>query len=80
MVRPDYEVKEFTQQEKVNNWVRKPRDYELAMSDWTQLPDSPLSAAKKAEWAEYRQKLRDMTTQYANIQSPSEIVPPTKPN
>lgn len=33
----------------------------LNNSDWTQMPDSPLSAEKKAEWAVYRQALRDMT-------------------
>lgn len=80
IVRPEYQVLEFTQEEKVNNWVRKPRDFELARSDWTQLPDAPLSQSKKAEWAAYRQQLRDMTVQYANIQDPSEIIPPTKPN
>ena len=31
-------------------------------SDWTQMPDSPLSESKKAEWATYRQALRDITT------------------
>ena len=35
----------------------------LSESDWTQLPDSPLSTEKKAEWATYRQALRDMPTQ-----------------
>ncbi len=29
-------------------------------SDWTQLPDSPLTDSKKAEWATYRQALRDL--------------------
>jgi Phage tail assembly chaperone protein len=33
----------------------------LAASDWTQLPDVPL--ATKSAWVEYRQKLRDLTTQ-----------------
>ena len=32
----------------------------LSGSDWTQLPDSPLSSTKKAEWATYRQSLRDL--------------------
>lgn len=48
----------------------------LLDSDWTQLPDSPLNDAKKAEWAMYRQELRDllMTT------DPDAIVWPTKPS
>ena len=35
----------------------------LVNSDWTQLPDVPLSAEKKAQWATYRQALRDITDQ-----------------
>lgn len=35
----------------------------LKDSDWTQLPDSPLSTEKKTEWATYRQVLRDMPAQ-----------------
>ena len=31
-------------------------------SDWTQMPDSPLSESKKTEWATYRQALRDLPT------------------
>ena len=43
--------------------VRAERDGLLAQSDWTQMPDSPLTAAKKTAWAVYRQSLRDITTQ-----------------
>lgn len=45
----------------------------LAESDWTQLPDSPLSAGDKIAWATYRQKLRDLpstTTNYFNVNWP----------
>ena len=35
------------------------RNNELMISDWTQANDSPLSDSKKAEWATYRQQLRD---------------------
>jgi hypothetical protein len=45
--------------------ARKYRDELLAASDWTQMPDSPLSEEKKAEWAEYRQALRDITADEA---------------
>jgi hypothetical protein len=31
-------------------------------SDWTQMPDSPLSDSKKTEWRTYRQSLRDLPT------------------
>jgi|TARA_R100001460_G_scaffold84318_1_gene125571 hypothetical protein len=40
---------------------RARRNRKLADSDWTQAPDSPLSETKKAEWATYRQALRDLT-------------------
>ena len=52
-------------------------DILLKESDWTQLPDSPLSAEKKAEWAAYRQALRDLpinadtSLQYKDIQFPT---------
>ena len=39
---------------------RYDRDELLADCDWTQMPDSPLTDAKKQEWAVYRQQLRDM--------------------
>jgi|TARA_E500000305_G_C3882242_1_gene170301 hypothetical protein len=46
-----------------NEWrvdtMRNHRDMLLAESDWTQYADSPLSDSKKAEWAVYRQALRD---------------------
>ena len=40
--------------------VRVKRDRELAASDWTQMSDSPLSAAKKKLWADHRAALRDL--------------------
>ena len=40
--------------------LRQKRDLRLAGSDWTQMADSPLSNSKKAEWATYRQALRDL--------------------
>ncbi len=39
--------------------MRSKRDSLLLQSDWTQFADSPLSDSKKAEWATYRQQLRD---------------------
>lgn len=43
--------------------LRARRDKMLLASDWTQLPDAPLTAAEKAEWAAYRQALRDAPEQ-----------------
>tara|TARA_B100000519_G_scaffold92905_1_gene80894 strand:- start:226 stop:462 length:237 start_codon:yes stop_codon:yes gene_type:complete len=39
---------------------RDKRNRLLEGSDWTQMPDSPLSDSKKAEWAAYRKELRDL--------------------
>jgi len=41
--------------------VKIERARKLWASDWTQLPDAP--EAKRAEWATYRQDLRDITKQ-----------------
>ena len=41
--------------------LRKHRNRYLVACDWTQTPDSPLTDAKKQEWATYRQALRDVT-------------------
>jgi hypothetical protein len=43
--------------------VRDERNYKIAGSDWTQLDDSPITNAKKLEWATYRQALRDIPLQ-----------------
>lgn len=40
--------------------VRRHRSVLLKSSDWTQMPDSPLSDTKKSKWAIYRQQLRDL--------------------
>ena len=39
--------------------VRTERNKLLLASDWTQLPDAPLTEEKKQEWNMYRQELRD---------------------
>jgi hypothetical protein len=39
--------------------MRLERDILLTQSDWTQMPDSPLTETKQTEWKEYRQALRD---------------------
>ena len=40
--------------------LRADRNEMLMRSDWTQLPNSGLSEAKRAEWETYRQALRDL--------------------
>jgi|TARA_Y100000015_G_scaffold37179_1_gene38954 DNA-binding transcriptional regulator/RsmH inhibitor MraZ len=60
--------------------VVKDRRYGLlTASDWTQSADSPLSDTKKAEWATYRQKLRDLPETYKGETDLLKIVFPTPP-
>jgi hypothetical protein len=54
------------------------RDKLLTESDWTQGNDSPLSDDAKAEWATYRQALRDITA-HANFPNLEDADWPTKP-
>lgn len=65
-------------QQRINNkWAetRSIRNQYLLESDWTQLDDAPFNTTKKNEWKNYRQDLRDVTTQ----PDPFNIVWPTKP-
>ena len=56
--------------------VRNERGGRLNSSDWTQLPDSPLTEEQKNAWRQYRQELRDITNQ-AN---PFEVIYPVQPS
>ena len=40
--------------------LKKERTEALVESDWTQMPDSPLTDAQKKVWKDYRQELRDL--------------------
>ena len=57
--------------------LRQLRQRYLQDSDWTQMPDSPLSAEKKTEWQTYRQALRDITL---TATSCSDVVWPDMPS
>jgi len=59
------------------NFIREKRNDLLYKTDWTQIPGGPLSDDKKAEWALYRQQLRDMTIEGT---CPLNFVWPTPPN
>lgn len=56
--------------------VRVERAHLLRDSDWTQMPDSPLTAEGQQAWAVYRQALRDIPQDYA---TPDDVVWPTAP-
>lgn len=79
VVRPKLVIVELSLEEKRDRFIRPNRDRLLFLSDWTQMSDSPLSAAKKEEWAEYRQELRELPDTYPNAIQPEDIVWPTTP-
>jgi len=60
--------------------VRFIRNADLSRSDWTQAADSPLSEEKKAEWATYRQQLRDLPDNLGNASSIEDVTFPTPPS
>lgn len=53
--------------------IREERNAKLAQCDWTQLADAPVN---NLAWANYRQQLRDITTQTG---FPWEVTWPTQP-
>lgn len=59
---------------------RHRRDSKLTQSDWTQGVDSPLSDAKKTEWAAWRQQLRDLTDVPGWLETDKAPFPPAPSN
>jgi len=64
--------------EDTNTWehVRLKRDELLRDSDWTMIPGCTVD---QAQWAAYRQTLRDIPTTYAET-GPESVVWPRKPS
>ena len=60
--------------------VRGQRNTLLNESDWTQVADSPLTNSKKAEWATYRQTLRDLPSAQSSVTDIANITWPTEPS
>jgi hypothetical protein len=60
--------------------IRNVRNGLLEESDWTQVNDSPLSDTKKAEWATYRQALRDLPANNTSATSIDDVTFPTQPS
>jgi len=52
------------------------RDGLLYASDWTQIPNNPLTPTQQQSWTVYRQELRDITKQ---TNYPWNVVFPNKP-
>ena len=65
--------------EPITDLIRQIRNDLLIASDWTQVNDSPLTDAKKAEWVTYRQALRDLPANNASATSMDDVTFPTQP-
>lgn len=55
------------------------RDSYLHQTDWTQMPDNPISDEKKEQYKLYRQELRDFTTRYTKDDAFVENILPISP-
>lgn len=78
---PDYVYNFTTNQWEINvlrvtGQVLQQRNDLLYASDWTQLPNGPLSPEQQTAWATYRQELRDITSQPGY---PTNVVWPVPP-
>jgi len=68
-----------TGESEIIDFVRNQRGIYLINSDWTQSADSPLTTEKKAEWAAYRQALRDVPANNSEVTDLNDIIWPTSP-
>jgi hypothetical protein len=60
----DFTTKQWVQDETMAvSDVSSKRQRLLYASDWTQLPNGPLTTVQQAAWATYRQELRDIPSQ-----------------
>jgi hypothetical protein len=60
----DYTTKQWVQNEKIAiASVSQKRQKLLYLSDWTQIPNNPLTTVQQEAWATYRQELRDIPQQ-----------------
>ena len=57
--------------------IRDQRKARLVESDWTDLPNTPMSSEKKTEWIGYRQSLRDIPSQQG---FPWDVIWPNTPS
>lgn len=64
-----------SRKENLRQQIRIIRDRYLSLTDFTQISDVPFSAQIKAEFATFRQQLRDLP----NVNDPSSITWPTIP-
>jgi len=56
--------------------LRLNRDVLLSETDWTQMPDAPLTDTEKEQYRKYRKALRDLPSKYDTINSIDEVIYP----
>ena len=62
--------------EELSTGLRAKRNALLDKTDWTQMPDSPLSEQDKLRYKKYRQALRDLPQNYGTINELSDVTFP----
>ena len=73
----DYTTKQWVDDENLAIAdVLSKRQRLLYASDWTQIPNNPLTSAQQDAWATYRQELRDIPSQSGY---PFNVIWPTPP-
>jgi hypothetical protein len=76
----NYEVVTLDQDYLSNIHIRHQRDMLLRDTDWSVLPDCPLSDGDKAAYTAYRQALRDLPATYPEVKNPEDVTWPAVPN
>ena len=56
--------------------LRYMRNNMLLQTDWTQIPDAPLTDAQKEQYKKYRKALRDLPLKYDTINNIHEVIFP----
>jgi hypothetical protein len=73
----DYLTKQWVKNEFTQKFnIQIQRNQLLQQSDWTQIPNNPLTPEQQEAWAVYRQELRDVTSQSGY---PFNVIWPTPP-
>lgn len=73
----DFNTKQWVLDENIaTNDVLQKRKKLLYASDWTQIPNNPLTTEQQTAWEGYRQELRDVTSQPGY---PLNVIWPTAP-
>lgn len=60
--------------------VRRERNQRLYECDWTQINDAPITDEVKAQWAAYRQMLREVPAENSDTYSLESVNWPSKPD